>query len=129
VIRVNQDDHELRKLWDHFHTLVNMSSPELRDWLGTAEASEQTYSQEPDVNLSELGRGVLAVLQKRRGDCTDGDIALMRQVIDLIAGRLTSAPDDPGRERAWRYELMSLGHDPLRADSPRGADAAQLATS
>ena len=120
---MRRDDHDLQRLWDRFHALVNMTSPELRDWRATAAAMEQPYGPDPDVDLSELDAGVLALLQKRRVDCTDADVQMMRAVVDMVSGWLANAPADGAQDRLWRYRLLSVGHDPLRADSPRGRDA------
>ena len=46
-------------LWDEFHTLVNMTSRELQDWLATDDAKEES---EPAVGPvgTPTGRAVLA---------------------------------------------------------------------
>jgi hypothetical protein len=116
-------DAEVAEVWEEFHGLVNMSSPELRDWLLNTPDGVDTYVPEPDVDVRELGLRVLQVLDKRRVDVTESDVDLMRDVADLIRGRLANAPDDDVSNDAWRYTLLTLGHDPTRADSPRGPDA------
>ena len=50
-------DSEVADVWEDFHALVNMSSPELRDWLMNTPDGVDTYAPEPDVN-------VLAVFEK-----------------------------------------------------------------
>jgi hypothetical protein len=50
----------------------------------------------------------------------------MRLATELIVGRLANAPREEGANEPWRDTLLTLGHDPLRPDSPRGADAEAL---
>jgi len=118
-----QVDPDVADIWENFHALVNMSSPELRDWLLNTPDGVDTYAPEPDVDVHELGLQVLQVLDKRRTDLTRSDIELMREVADLISSRLTNPPDDDINNEPWRDTLMTLGHDPTRPDSPRGPDA------
>ena len=119
-------DPDLDRLWNDFHAVVNMASPELTGWLGIAPDDPMEYVILPEVDLAELGRHVLHVLQVRRVDLTDADTDVMRQVIDLASGLLADPPERDAADDRWRHTLMSLGHDPLRADSPRGADAEAL---
>ena len=120
MVRVDPD---VADIWEDFHELVNMSSPELRDWLLNTPDGVDTYAAEPDLDVHALGLQVLQVLDKRRTDLTPSDIDLMREVADLIRSRLTNPPPDDVDNAPWRDTLMTLGHDPTRADSPRGPDA------
>jgi hypothetical protein len=126
VIQLSQTDPELARLWSEFHALVNMPSPDLRNWLGTAPRDQDGYLWEPDVDIRELGFQVLRVLEKRRVDLTAEDIATMRRAVELITGWLASPREDDDR---WRYSLMALGHDPLKPDSVRGPDVATIANT
>jgi hypothetical protein len=106
---------ELDALWDEFHTAVNMTSNELAAWLRTSDAGERTEAL-PEQAGAEQGRHVLAILQKRRMDLTDDDIAVMREVVDTVNAerervRVAEAVQDP----EWRHRMMSMGHDPVRA--------------
>jgi hypothetical protein len=56
-------------LWEEFHTVVNMTSRELEDWLRESEALLDTEPL-PDQAGAPTGRAVLAVLGKRRGHVT-----------------------------------------------------------
>ncbi|MDT4989315.1 MAG: hypothetical protein QOI74_3409 [Micromonosporaceae bacterium] len=114
------------QLWDTFHRLVNMTSRELRDWLLATPDGADAYAPEPGVDIHELGGRVLRLLEKRRGDLTDEDVAVMRLVAEYIVGRLTNVPRGETADEPWRDTLLTLGHDPLRPDSPRGIDAAAL---
>src|SRR5947209_1303078 len=120
MVRVDPD---VADIWEDFHELVNMSSPQLRDWLLNTPDGVDTYAPEPDMDVHALGLQVLQVLDKRRTDLTRSDIELMREVADLIRGRLVNAPDGDIADDPWRHTLLTLGHDPTRPDSPRGPDA------
>ncbi|MEO3874468.1 DUF3140 domain-containing protein [Nonomuraea sp. B12E4] len=99
---------ETDMLWDEFHRTVNMSSDELRSFLLTDASAEEGFPPDPDLGIDELGRGVLHVLSKRKGDLTTGDLAVMRQVVELVKTMGDMTDDDS------RRELMIVGHDPLR---------------
>ena len=120
---VNRNDSAFVETWESFHDLVNMTSPELRDWLMNTPDGADTYAPEPDVDIHALGLQVLQIKQKRRTDLSGTDLDTMRDVIDLIEGRLQNPPEADIQDDPWRDTLMSLGHDPTRPDSPRGEDA------
>jgi hypothetical protein len=92
-----------------------MTSPELRSWLLTSASGEEAFTPDPDLNLDELGLGVLHVLGKRRSDLTPKDAEVMSRVIGL-ADEWLAAPPPPGTAdgAGWRHRLMSIGHDPLK---------------
>ncbi len=120
---VNRNDSVFVETWETFHDLVNMTSPELRDWLMNTPDGADTYAPEPDIDIHALGLQVLQIKQKRRVDITESDMGTMQEVIDLIEGRLQNAPESDIQDDPWRDTLMTLGHDPTRPDSPRGEDA------
>jgi hypothetical protein len=120
---MDRTDPEFAQVWEQFHAMVNMSSPELRDWLLNTPEGVDTYAPEPDIDIHALGLRVLQVLEKRRTDVTNADLDMMRDVTDLIRSRLSNPPEADVNDEPWRDTLMTLGHDPTRADSPRGADA------
>ncbi|TDD20967.1 DUF3140 domain-containing protein [Nonomuraea diastatica] len=95
-------------LWEEFHRTVNMNSEELRTYLLADASDEEGFPPDPDLGIDELGRGVLHVLSKRKGDLTSTDLDVMRQVVDLVE-TMGDRTDDESRR-----ELMSVGHDPLR---------------
>ncbi|SDL18314.1 Protein of unknown function [Nonomuraea maritima] len=95
-------------LWNLFHRTVNMNSAELRSHLLASASHEDGFTSDPDLGIHELGRGVLHVLGKRRGDLTRHDLHVMRQVVEFVE-IMGDRTDD-----ASRRELMSVGHDPLR---------------
>lgn len=101
------------ELWTAFHTAVNMTSRELRDWLATEGAGEDS-ERFPDQAGSPVGQDVLHVLGKRRGDLTRQDLDVMRGVVDLIE-REHPDPEQPVTDDRLRHRLMGVGHDPLRS--------------
>ena len=114
---------EVATVWEEFHALVNMSSPELRDWLINTPDGVDTYAPEPDIDVHALGLRVLQLLDRRRTDLTESDVDLMVEVVDLIRSRLANPPEEDVNNEPWRDTLLTLGHDPTRPDSPRGPDA------
>lgn len=104
-------DRDVEQLWEQFHGLVNMPSSELREWL--AVAAEDVPEEE-----QELGHRVRDILGKRRTDLTTDDVEVMRQVIDRIGALFDSGAAEDRQDPRWRHRLMTLGHDPLQADSP-----------
>lgn len=105
------------ELWQEFHTVVNMSSRELSEWLRTQSAGEST---EPGTGLPELelGEQVLAILGKRQTDVTDDDVQTMQAVVDQVRTLRGEEPEPEALDDVVRHLLMSLGHDPLK---PAGA--------
>jgi hypothetical protein len=101
-------------LWDEFHRVVNMSSRELRDWLRTESAGPTTETL-PDHAGSRVGQRVLAILGKRRTDLDEADIEVMRTVVDEVSATRRSDLEPVAGQAHWRHRLMSLGHDPLKA--------------
>lgn len=99
-------------LWGEFHRVVNMSSPELRQWLQTCSADERT-EQFPDKAGPVFGRRVLQVLQKRRTDLNTADEQLIREVVELVHAEHGDEKPTAG-SADWRHRLMSIGHDPLK---------------
>lgn len=93
-----------------------MSGHELRTWLLTQASGEVAFPAEPDLNLPSLGEAVVEVLNKRRADVQDSDLEVMHEVVQVARGELA---DPRPEEEAWRHRLMTIGHDPLKPDSPR----------
>lgn len=111
--------------WNHFHEVVNMSSRELRDWLGV-DAEDAAGESEgvagvdagpaADPDDRDLGWRVLEILGKRRTDLTRDDVDVMGHVVARVERLRGGMPEEPaaGTDRR-RHRLMSMGHDPLRA--------------
>jgi Protein of unknown function (DUF3140) len=107
------DPDELDELWDEFHTVVNMTSRELEDWLRAQSAGEEA-EELPDEAGSDRGRHVLAVLGKRKGDLTSDDVRVMRSVVQTVREQRREDLEPTAGEAHWRHRLMTLGHDPLK---------------
>jgi hypothetical protein len=108
-------DRDLELLWEQFHSAVNMTSAELRSWLLTQASGEEAFTPDPDLDLDQLGRGVLHVLGKRRTDLTREDTEVMSRVVNLVGEWLGGPPEPGGPDgAAWRHRLMTVGHDPLK---------------
>jgi hypothetical protein len=70
-------------LWDEFHTVVNMTSAELEEWL-LVEASGEHGEAVPEQDEADLGRQVVHILGKRRTDVTPDDVTVMQKVVDRV---------------------------------------------
>jgi len=103
------------RLWENFHRVVNMTSRELQEWLMVEGAGEQTEAL-PDQAGSGLGRRVVEILGKRRGDLTDDDARVMQSVVDRVVARRGEELDRPVVDDAERRRLRDIGHDALRAE-------------
>ena len=104
------------ELWQEFHTVVNMTSRELEDWLRTRSADEDDEAL-PDQAGTPTGRHVVQILGKRRGDLTEDDARVMRRVVERVRAQRRDDLEPTAGDAAWRYKLMSLGHDPLKPTS------------
>jgi hypothetical protein len=109
------------ELWNEFHTVVNMTSAELEEWL-LVEASDQTNEAVPEQDEPPLGRRVVHILGKRRTDITDEDAEVMRAVVDLVRRERDEDLEPVAGETSWRHRLMRVGHDPLAPPPDEGAD-------
>lgn len=107
-------DADLDRLWDEFHSVVNMTSRELRDWVSVEGAGEDA-ERLPDQSGPETGRQVLDVLSKRKTDLTEGDLAVMRGVIDLVHRERGEDLEGTITDDGTRRRLMDVGHDALRS--------------
>ena len=99
-------------LWDEFHTLVNMTSRELRDWWPPMTRTRTRAAMGPVG--TPTGRAVLGVLGKRRTDLTESDVHTMRRVVDRVRAERGDDPEPTAGQAGWRRKLMRIGHDPLR---------------
>jgi hypothetical protein len=104
-------------LWDEFHTVVNMTSRELTDWMLTEESGQETADVDPTPE-TEVSRQVVAILGKRRTDVTSDDADTMQHVVDQVRTIRGDEPEPEAYDDEVRHLLMSFGHDPLK---PTGA--------
>ncbi|WP_344321131.1 DUF3140 domain-containing protein [Streptomyces macrosporus] len=106
-------EQELTTLWEEFHSVVNMTSRELNEWLMTRSAGQDT-EELPDQAGTANGRRVLEILGKRRVDLTDDDVRVMRKVVDTVTSERGVDMEPTAGQPNWRHRLMTLGHDPLK---------------
>jgi hypothetical protein len=118
MTEIDLDDPDA--LWTEFHTVVNMTSRELEDWLRVRAAGEDA-EELPDQVGTERGRHVLAVLGKRKTDLTDDDLRVMRSVVQTVRSERREDLEPTAGEAHWRHRLMTLGHDPLKPAGTGGA--------
>jgi hypothetical protein len=118
---------EVDKLWQDFHSVVNMTSRELRDWL-FAEAAQEAAESLPEALAAEapMGAQVLHILAKRKTDLTGKDLQAMQEVVDFVRDVRGEEIEGPASyDDALRHQLMDAGHDPLKpvdAGRSTGAD-------
>ncbi len=119
---MDRDEAAPDGVWEDFHRLVNMSAPELREWLEETSEAVETYSDDPDVDIRSLGERSLEILEKRRDDLTDADIETMAEVTDEISELIENRPEDLTAREVWQDTLMTLGHDPIGDLGDGGSD-------
>lgn len=98
-----------------FDDAVNMTARELESWLETDESKE--VGQKDDGGEStghQSGRRIVELLNTKKGDYTDDDLAHMRKVTGYVRRHSAQRPDGDIRDTRWRYSLMNWGHDPLK---------------
>ncbi|MFJ8578152.1 DUF3140 domain-containing protein [Micromonospora sp. NPDC093277] len=113
MVREQRLDPEVEVIWDDFHAEVNVPSEKLRQWLLTRGSGEDAFGPNPDLDLPEPGRQILAVLTKRKVDLTPEDIEVMRDAIDRIRALTAERPSRGNADDEWRHSLLDLGHDVL----------------
>lgn len=101
------------ELWDEFHTVVNMTSAELEEWLLVEAADERTEGV-PEQDESALGRQVVHILGKRRTDLTSDDAQVMERVVQIVRSQRPDELEPTAGDARWRHALMRIGHDPLK---------------
>jgi hypothetical protein len=99
---------------DEFHELVNLTPKLLREWLAT-DASQQVGDRDEGESTGHAsGRRIVEILEKRKAEYSDDDVAHMRKVNGYIKRHLAQRPRGDVKDSRWRYSLMNWGHDPLR---------------
>ena len=118
------ESHVSDDLWQEFHTVVNMTSRELGEWLRTESTEEDGRIFAPDATLPELelGEAVLAILGKRRTDLTPDDVDTMTVVVEQIRTLRGEELEPEAYDDDVRHLLMSFGHDPLKPVEASGSD-------
>jgi hypothetical protein len=101
------------ELWQDFHTVVNMTSRELEDWLRVRSSGEDAEAL-PDEAGTQTGQHVVQILGKRRVDLTEDDARVMRKVVQRVREQRRDDLEPTAGDAGWRHRLMTLGHDPLK---------------
>lgn len=113
MARQQRVDPDVERLWQDFHSRVNVNTGQLRTWLLTQGSGDETFTADPSLDLPEPGRSIMAIKGKRKTDLTPDDITLMRDTVDAIEDLLGARPAVGVRDEEWRHALLDLGHDPL----------------
>ncbi|WP_336030862.1 DUF3140 domain-containing protein [Geodermatophilus sp. FMUSA9-8] len=110
----DDDRDAIRKDFDE---AVNMSASELGKWLDTDESQEvgQKSGGSGESTGHEMGRRIIELLGKKKGDLDDDDYAAMKKVHGYVQRHMAQEPKKEDVESSkWRYSLMNWGHDPLK---------------
>jgi hypothetical protein len=100
---------------DEFASAVNMTAKEIDHWLDTDESKgvgQKRGSGESTGHAS--GRRIVKILQTKKSDLTDDDVAHMRKVNGYVKRHVAQRPSGDVEDTPWRYSLMNWGHDPLK---------------
>ena len=112
------DPDEAAEVRREFGERVNMTAKELSAWLETEESTSVGIKHDgPESVGHEMGRHIVEILGKRKGELTAQDVAHMRKVNGYVARHVAQPPDYPDEELAhmpWTYSLRNWGHDPLK---------------
>ena len=112
------DPDEAAEVRREFGERVNMTAKELSGWLETEESKSVGIKHDGAESVGhEMGRHIVEILGKRKGEMTGEDVAHMRKVNGYVARHLAQRPAHPDEELAampWTYSLRNWGHDPLK---------------
>lgn len=109
-----KSDTDRQDTVDEFQDAVNMTPGSLRKWLATEESKSVGQSDGKGESAGHAsGRRIVEVLEKKKSDLTDDEIAHMRKVVSYVRRHIKQRPAGDVTETRWRYSLMNWGHDPL----------------
>lgn len=110
-----KDDDADDDVQEQFRKAVNMTAKEIDDWLDTDESKEvgQKSGNEESTGHAS-GRRIVKILQTKKADLSDDDVAHMRKVNAYVKRHMAQRPSGDVRDTAWRYSLMNWGHDPTK---------------
>ena len=104
---------DAKQTYDEFDHAVNMTASELKKWLDTDQAKEVGQKSGGGESTGhESGRHIVAILEKKKADLTEDDLAHMRKVVGYVKRHLAQRPSGDVTDTRWRYSLMNWGHDP-----------------
>lgn len=112
--RLAEEERSKVKVLADFDKAVNMTPAQLRDWLSTEDSKRVGQKDGGEESVGhQSGKRIVALLERKRDDIDDDDIAHMRKVVGYVHRHLAQGPTqhDPATSD-WRYSLMNWGHDP-----------------
>ncbi|MFC8224814.1 DUF3140 domain-containing protein [Streptomyces sp. NPDC057287] len=99
---------------EEFSEAVNMTPDSLEKWLTTDESKKVGQSNKGGESTGHAsGRRIVELLEKRKADLTNNDVAHMRKVVGYVHRHLAQRPSGDVKDTSWRFSLMNWGHDPL----------------
>ena len=109
---MSDDDDQTRA---DFDDAVNMTASELKKWLDTDESKDVGQKKDGGESTGhESGRHIVRILEKKKADLTDDDLAHMRKVVGYVKRHSAQEPKGDVTDTDWRYSLMNWGHDPKK---------------
>ncbi|NSL43074.1 DUF3140 domain-containing protein [Streptomyces sp. 8P21H-1] len=109
-----KDDTSREDTIKEFGDAVNMTPGSLKKWLDTDDSKSVGQSDGGESVGHEYGRRIVGLLEKKKADLTDEDIAHMRKVVGYVHRHLKQQPSGDVTDTRWRYSLMNWGHDPKK---------------
>ncbi|MFE9681303.1 DUF3140 domain-containing protein [Streptomyces sp. NPDC006285] len=98
-----------------FGDAVNMTPGSLKKWLDTDDSKSVGQSDGDGESVGHAsGRRIVELLEKKKADLTDDDVAHMRKVVGYVHRHLKQQPSGDVTDTRWRYSLMNWGHDPKK---------------
>ncbi|MFI7384002.1 DUF3140 domain-containing protein [Streptomyces sp. NPDC049813] len=110
-----RSDADRQETVDEFGEVVNMTPAALKKWLATDDSKSVGQSDGDGESVGHAsGRRIVTLLEKKKGELTDDDVAHMRKVVGYVHRHLKQRPSGDVTETPWRYSLMNWGHDPKK---------------
>ncbi|GAA2329921.1 DUF3140 domain-containing protein [Streptomyces kunmingensis] len=110
-----KSDADRQDTIDEFGDAVNMTPAALKKWLDTDDSKSVGQSDGNGESVGHAsGRRIVGLLEKKKADLTDDDVAHMRKVVGYVHRHLKQRPSGDITDTPWRYSLMNWGHDPSK---------------
>eukprot|EP01087_Luapelamoeba_hula_P024739 TRINITY_DN9523_c0_g1_i1.p1 TRINITY_DN9523_c0_g1~~TRINITY_DN9523_c0_g1_i1.p1 ORF type:complete len:308 (+),score=68.82 TRINITY_DN9523_c0_g1_i1:77-1000(+) len=100
-----------------FKSLVNMTIPEISEWLGTKESNEVGMVREGESESvgHQSGRKIIQMLSKDPSQWTEEEVQHAHKVRSYIKRHMAQQPQKEDLEHTrWTYSLKNWGHDPIK---------------
>lgn len=111
----SQDQDDLQATVAESDELVNLTHKLIEDWLKTDESKQVGQKKNGGESTGHhMGREIVAILDKKKSECSGDNHAAMRKVTGYIKRHRAQRPDGDVRHTPWRWSLMNWGHDPLK---------------